>query len=164
MAPAPTTVWISSMNVTIWPVRVLDLLQDGLEPLLELAAVLGAGHHGREVQGDQGLAAQAFRDVAGHDALGQAFDDGRLAHAGLADDDGVVLGAAAQHLDDAPDLGVAADHRVQLARARHRGEVRAELLQGLEGVFRVRAGDLAVAADTRQGGEQRLMGGTGVAH
>ena len=145
-------------------VRVLDLLQHSLEPLLELAAVLGAGHHGREVQRDQGLAAQAFRDVAGHDPLGQAFDDGGLAHAGFADDDGVVLGAAAQHLDDAPDLGVAADDRVQLPGPRHRRQVRAELLQRLEGVFRVRAGDLPVAADTRQGGEQRLMGGTGVAH
>ena len=144
-------------------VRVLDFLQDGLEPFLEFAAVLGARHHGRQVQGDEGLAAQAFRDVAGHDPLGQALDDGRLAHAGLADDHRVVLGAAAQHLDDAPDLGIPADHGVQLAGAGHRRQVGAELLQRLEGVFRIRAGDLAVAADARQGGEQRLMGGAGVA-
>jgi len=34
----------------------LDLLEDGLEPLLELAAVLRPGHHRREVQRDQPLA------------------------------------------------------------------------------------------------------------
>ena len=51
---------------------------------------------------------------------------------------GVVLGPAAQHLDDAADLGVAADHRVQLAGAGDRGEVGAVLLQRLEGVFGVR--------------------------
>ena len=77
---------------------------------------------------------------------------------------GVVLGAAAQHLDDAADLGVAADHRVQLAGAGNRGQVGAVLLQRLEGVFRVRVVHLAVAADARQGGEQGLMGGAGVAH
>jgi len=39
-------------------VALLDLVQDGLEPLLELAAVLGPGHHRGQVQGDQPLAAQ----------------------------------------------------------------------------------------------------------
>ena len=142
---------------------VLDFLQDGLEPLLEFAAVLGTGHHRGEVQGDQGLAAQAFGNVVGDDPLGQAFDDGGLADAGLADDDGVVLGAAAQDLDDAPDLGIAANHRVQLARAGDRGEVGAVFLQRLERVFRVRVVHFAVAADARQCGQQCLMGGAGLA-
>ena len=71
-----------------------DLLQHGLEPLLELAAVLGPGHHGGHVEADDALALQALRHVALDDALGQSLDDGRLADAGLADEDGVVLGAA----------------------------------------------------------------------
>ncbi len=66
---------------------------------------------------DQPLAAQGLRHVAGDDALGQALDDGGLADAGLADQHGVVLGAPRQHLDDAADLGVAADDRVELAVA-----------------------------------------------
>jgi hypothetical protein len=45
-----------------------------------------------------------FGHVAVDDALGQALDDGGLADAGLADEDGVVLGAPAEHLDDAADL------------------------------------------------------------
>jgi hypothetical protein len=43
------------------------------------------------------------------------FDDGGLAHARLADQHRVVLGAALQDLDGAADLVVAADHRVELA-------------------------------------------------
>ena len=73
-----------------------DLLQHRLQPLLELAAVLGAGHHGREVEGHHALVAQALGHVALDDALGQPLDDGGLAHAGLADEHGVVLGAPRQ--------------------------------------------------------------------
>ena len=117
VAPAPTTVCSSSMKVTTWPSELLDLLEDGLEPLLELAAVLRAGDHRAEVEAISALVAQALGDVAVDDALGQPLDDGGLADAGLADEDGVVLGAAGQHLHDAADLGVAADDRVELALA-----------------------------------------------
>ena len=110
-----------------------DLLQHGLEPLLELAAVLGAGHHRAEVQRHEALALQALGDVAGDDPLGQALDDRGLADAGLADQHGVVLGAPGQHLDDAADLGVPADDRVDLAVAGPLGEVDGVLLQRLEG-------------------------------
>ncbi len=100
-----------------------DLAEHGLEPVLELAAVLRARHHGADVDGDQALAAQTLGHVAGHDALGQALHDGRLAHAGLADEDGVVLGAPRQHLHHAADLLVAADHGIELALASQLGQV-----------------------------------------
>ena len=76
-------------------VGALDLLEHGLEPLLELAAVLRAGDHRAEVERDEPLAAQGLGDVARDDALGEALDDGGLADAGLADEHGVVLGAPA---------------------------------------------------------------------
>ena len=89
-----------------------------MQPLLELAAVLGAGHQRAHVEGEDRLVAQPFRHVAADDALGQPFDDRGLADAGIADQDGVVLGLAGQDLDDPPDLGVPADDRVELpARA-----------------------------------------------
>jgi hypothetical protein len=47
--------------------------------------------------------------------LGQAFGDGGLADAGIADEQRVVLAAAAQDLDRALDLGIAADQRIDLA-------------------------------------------------
>jgi uncharacterized protein YjiS (DUF1127 family) len=49
---------------------------------------------------------------------GRALDDRGLADAGLADQHRVVLGAAREHLDDAADLLVAADDRIELALAR----------------------------------------------
>ena len=64
-----------------------------------------------------------FRHVAVDDAQRQALDDRGLADAGLADEDGIVLGAPGQDLDGAADLLVAADHRVELAVARRLGEV-----------------------------------------
>ena len=113
-----------------------DLLEHGLEPLLELAAVLGAGDHRGQVERDQLLAAQRLGDVAGDDALGEPLDDGGLADAGLADEDRVVLGAPGQHLHDAADLGVAADDRVELAVAGGCGQVDAVLLERLVGALR----------------------------
>ena len=53
--------------------------------------------------------------VAFDDALGQTFHDGGLADARFADQGRVVLGAAGQDLDDAFDLHLAADDRVQFA-------------------------------------------------
>ena len=95
---------------------VLDFLEHGLEPLLELAAVLGAGDQRAQVERDDALVLEALGHVAAHDALGQALDDGRLADARLADQHRVVLRPPRQDLDDAADLLVAADDRVELAR------------------------------------------------
>ena len=60
------------------------------------------------------LVLEAFGHVALDDALGEALDDRGLADPGLADEDRVVLGAATQHSDDAADLLVAADDRIEL--------------------------------------------------
>ena len=138
--------------------RVLDVVEDGLEPFLELTAVLGARHHGPHVQRDDGLVAQALRHVAGDDALGQALDDRGLADAGLADQHRVVLGAAAQHLHDATNLVVAPDDRVQLALPGGRGQVGGVLLQRLIGALGVGAGDPRAAAHLDERLAQRLRG------
>ena len=133
-----------------------DLLEHGLEPLLELAAVLGPGDHRREVERDEPLVAQALGHVALDDAAGQALDDRRLADTGLADEHGVVLGAPAEHLDDAADLVVAADDRIDLAGARRLGEVAAVLLERLVLLLGVLAGDAVAAAHLLQRLEQLL--------
>ncbi len=91
--------------------RFLHFFQHGLEPFLEFAAEFGAGDERAHVEGDDLLVLQSFRHVAANDALSQAFDDGGLADAGLADQNGIVLGAPRQHLDDAANFLVAADHR-----------------------------------------------------
>ncbi len=118
-------------------VGLLDLLEDGLQALLELAAVLRAGDQRADVERDDAAVAQLLGHVAGDDALGEALGDRGLADAGLADQDGVVLGAAGEDLDDAADLVVAADDGVELAVLGGLREVAAELLERLERVLGV---------------------------
>ena len=126
--------------------RLLDLLEHRLQPVLELAAVLRAGDQRADVERDHAAVAQRLGDVAGDDPLGEALDDRGLADARLADQDRVVLGAPRQHLDHAPDLLVAADHRVELALLGELGEVAAEALERLVLVLRVGVGHPVRAA------------------
>ena len=109
-------------------VRVLgELLHDRLEALFELAAILRAGDDQRDVERQEALVGEEVRHVAVDDLLRQALDDRGLADAGLADEDGVVLGAAAEHLLHALDLVLAPDQRVERVLHRRVGEVAAEL-------------------------------------
>ena len=112
------------------PLGVGDFLQDRLQAFLELAPVGGPGDQAADVERDHATLAQRLGDVAGDDPLGQALDDRRLADAGLADQDGVVLRAPAEHLDHAADLVVAADDRVELALLGDLREIAPEALQG----------------------------------
>ena len=134
---------------------VLDLLQDGLEPLLELAAELRAGDHRAEVERDDPLALQRGRDVLRDDPLREALDHRGLADAGLADQHRVVLRPAGQDLHDPADLGVAPDDRVDLAVAGGLGEVVAVLLQRLEGALGIGRRDPLRAADRLDGVGER---------
>ena len=67
--------------------RLGHFLEHGLEPLFEFAAELGAGDQRAHVERDQPAVLQALGHVARDDALRQPLDDGRLAHARLADQD-----------------------------------------------------------------------------
>ena len=132
--------------------RGRHLLQHGLEPFLEFAAIFGAGDQRAQVEREQLLVLQAFRHVAIDDAQGQALDDRGLADAGLADQHRIVLGSTRQDLDGAADFLVASDHRVELAVAGRLGEIARVFLQRLVSVFgRSGVGGAALA--------QRLDGG-----
>ncbi len=139
-----------------------DLAQHGLQAVLELAAILRARDHAADVEAHDAAVLQRLGHVAGHDALGQALDDGGLADARLADQHGVVLGAAREHLHHAADLLVAPDHGVELAAARHVGEVAAELLERLVLRLCVGVGDAGAAAHRGERLQQRLARGAGL--
>src|SRR5699024_5154991 len=128
---------------------------------LELTAVLGAGNHGREVEGDQTLVPQRVGHIAVDDALCEALHHRGLAHTGVPDEHRVVLRAAGQYLHHAADLRVPSDDRVDLALTRRGGQVHAVLLQGVVGALGVRAGDLRAAAYLREGSEQLVPRGAG---
>ena len=138
------------------PLGALHLPEHRLEPVLEFAAILGAGDEGPHVERHQAAVLQGLGHVAGHDPLGQTLHDGGLAHPGLADQDRVVLGAAREHLHDPPDLLVPADDRVELAQPGQIGEVAAEFLQGLVFFLRVGVGDALGPADLLQRLEDRI--------
>ena len=111
--------------------RRLHFVDHRAQALLELALHARAGLQQAHVEHAQLHVLQRRRHVAARDALGKTFDHGRLAHAGFADQDRVVLAPPHQDVDDLADLVVAADDRVHLAAARLLGQVGRELLQGL---------------------------------
>ena len=130
VAPAPMTVWISSMN-RIAPFERVQLRQHLLQPLLEIASVARAREQRTHIERiDRGL-----RQHLGHAALDdlarQALGDGGLADAGVTHIEGVVLGSPAEDLDRALDFQFAPDQRVDLAGAGLLVEVDAIGLQSL---------------------------------
>ena len=133
-----------------------DLLHHLLQALLELTAVLRAGHQGGQVERVDLLVLEQLWHVVGGDALGQALDHGGLAHAGLTDQDGVVLLAAGEDLHDPLDLGLATDDGIELALGGQLGQVAAELVQQLRGLLA-----LALLAGARAGARALAATGAG---
>ena len=88
-----------------------------------LAAELRACDERGEVEKIDLFASELEGYLASDDALGKSLGDGGLADTRFADEAGVVLLAAVEDLDDALDLLLAADDRVELTVARALGEV-----------------------------------------
>ncbi len=132
-------------------VGVAQLFDDLLEPLLELAAVLGPGDERADVEGQDALVDERLGDVAGHDPVRQPLGDGGLADARLADQGRVILRASREDLDDPLDLFVSADDGIQLSCSCRVGEIDAELVdrRGLACALRLgrRAGRGALRQD-----------------
>ncbi len=106
-----------------------DFVHDGLDPFLKLAAVLRAGDHEREVEGNQPFVAQQFGHIAGRNFLGQSLNDGRFANAGFAQKHRIVLCAPAENLNHPFNLVFASDDRVHVPFAGNLGEVAAKGLE-----------------------------------
>ena len=107
----------------------LDLVDHLLEPVLELSLDPGACLQQAEVERPHRDVLEHGRNVALGNSPCQALDDGRLAHAGLAGQDRVVLAAADQDIDHLAHLGLAADDRVDLSLAGSLGQVDRELVE-----------------------------------
>ncbi len=119
----------------------LEFLHHRLEPLLEIAAIAGSGQKRAHVEREDRGVGQNVRRVAVDDLARQAFRDRGLAHARIAHQKRVVLAPAAQDLDAALDLVLAADQRIDPALAGLLVEVDAVFLQrGLLGILAALAG------------------------
>ncbi len=95
-----------------------QLLEHRFQALLEIAAVLGAGQQRAHVERIHMRILENLRHIVFDDAPRQAFGDGGFAHAGLADQQRIVLAPAAQGLDDALQFEFAPDQRIDLAGQR----------------------------------------------
>ena len=118
--------------------RRLYLLDRLLEPVLELALDTGSSLEQAEVEGAQNDVAKRGRNIALGNPQRQPLDDRGLAHARLARENRVVLPAADQDIHDLPNLGLAADHRVNLSLPGALREIDAELIEGRRLADRVR--------------------------
>ena len=97
----------------------LNLFDGAFEAFFKFATETAAGQHPAQIQAEHTLAQKDIRHIVGGDLLRQAFDDGGLADAGFANQNRIVLGAAAEHLNHAQDFAVAPDDRIELAFLRH---------------------------------------------
>src|SRR5581483_9521204 len=110
--------------------RGLHLLDYRFEAIFKLALDAGAGLQQAQVERADIDVAQRRRHIARDDLQGEAFDHGGLAHARLAREDGVVLAAAREDIDDLANLEIAADDRVDFPLAGPLGQVERELVEG----------------------------------
>ena len=139
-------------------VGVRHFLEEGFQAFFKFAAVFGPREHGPDVEGHNALVAHAFRHVTVDNAPRQAFCNGGLAHAGLPDEHGVVLGPAGKDLEDAADFRITADNGVNLAGAGAGRQVRAVFFQRLVFAFRVVVRHALVAAHFLHGGQIVVLG------
>ena len=130
VAPAPTTVWISSMN-RIASRAFAQCADHALDALLEVAAKPGAGEQRAKIEGNDAYFAEHCRHLAGHDAARDSFHDRGLADSRIAHQHRAVLVPAPQDLQGAVDLRAAADQRVEGPLGGARRQVGGEPFQHL---------------------------------
>ena len=90
----------------------------GLQSLFELAAELGPGEQGAEIEREERGRLEDLRHLLLVDGHREALGQRRLAHARLAHVDGIVLAAAAEHLHRPLQLVLAPDQRVDASLGR----------------------------------------------
>ena len=157
-APAPTIVCSSSMKVTISPSESAISFRTAFRrssnsPRYFAPAIIApmSSAISRLFFSDSGTSPSTIR-------CARPSTIAVLPDTGLADQDGVVLRPAREHLDHPADLLVAADHGIELPRAGALGEVAAEPLERLERLLGVLRRDAMAAANLRERGEHRVPG------
>ena len=111
---------------------LLDLVNEALYAALELSAELSSRDESGEVEQVELLIREIQRNIALVYPLGDTLGDSGLADAGLADEAGVVLGAAREYLYHARYFLVSADYAVELTVSGFLREVGAVAPEELE--------------------------------
>ena len=127
-----------------------DFFQDGLEPVLKLASILGARDQGSHIERHNALVLEAFRHITVHDALRKPFGNRRFSYTRFSYENRIILGAAGKDLHHTPDLFVSADYRIELAAPRHFSEIAAVTGERLVFVFRILVGNALASPDINE--------------
>ena len=104
-------------------------LDHALQAAFEFALDAGAGLQQPEIKTAYFHPAQTIGHLACRDAQRQALDDGGLANARFAYHEGVVLAPPREDVHQLPDLGLAAQHRIQATGTGLAAEVMGEAVQ-----------------------------------
>ena len=94
---------------------VFHLFDNSLQPLFKIAAIAGARQQSAHVERVNRSPRQNLGRLALHDLAGQAFGNGGFANSRITHQKGIVLASAAQNLNGALYLGLAADQGVNIA-------------------------------------------------
>ena len=135
-----------------------NILEHGLQALLEFAAIFSACEQQRHVQRQHAFALERLGDFAVDDALRKPFDDCSLADARLTDQHRVVLGSPLQDLNRATNFVVAPDHGIELAVPRALGEIDSVFFERFALTFRLLRIHASAATHGVDRGVQRLLG------
>ena len=109
--------------------------QYGLEPLLEVPAILGARQKCAHVKGIHIGIRKYLWNITFHDPPRQAFCNGGLADASFANQQGIVFAPTTERLNDTLKFLVTADQRVNLSLQSQGIEVDGVLLQRAGGAI-----------------------------
>ncbi len=93
----------------------LDLFDQPFQTILKFSLDARTGLEEGKIKGADGYVFQRGRDVASGDTQRKAFDDGRLADTRFAGENGIVLAAASENVDDLANLVVAAKHGIDFS-------------------------------------------------
>ena len=110
---------------------LLDFADQALHPAFKLATELGSRHKRRQIQEENLLVPELVGNVALRNPLSQTLGNGGFAHAGLADETGVVLLPAVENLNHPLGFHVSADDLVKLPGSGSAGQIHAIAVQEL---------------------------------
>ena len=106
---------------------LLQLLEQRFEAFFKIAAVFGACQQRADIQRIDSAICHHFRHIALHDTPGKTFSNSGFTDAGFPHQQRVVLATAAQNLNSAFQLFLAADQRIDTAYAGKLVEVGGEV-------------------------------------
>ena len=161
-APAPTSVCSSSMNRMTSRALRLTSSRIRFTRLSNSPRYFVPATSGPSDSASTRLFAQRRWDAPRYNTLREAFHDRRLADAGFADEHRVVLAAPRKNRDDAFDLVVATDDRIEFAAAREVGKVARKILQCRRAASDIEAlRELVAIFDKHRPARNQARGGEG---